>query len=301
MARQRFRDQVVLITGASSGIGEATAKAFAREGAVVALAARREGALRRVAREIEAAGGRAMVAPLDVSSSESVRAMVADVVGEFGRIDVVFNNAGVSLVGPVDAETFLDDTREMLEIDYLGTVRVVREVLPIMKQQRSGRIMNMSSVVGRKAFARFAGYSSAMHAIAGFSDALRQELRGSGIAVSVIHPALTQTPLLANVDPADMPPPFCSLTPIPVHWVAAAVLDGVARRRARVVVPFQPRLLMVGDAFSPRYGDRVVRLLESKIFGRLIGSYRGSVYRHQPTESAKAQAAQPERGYSSAR
>lgn len=100
---------------------------------------------------------------------------------------------------------------------------------------------------------------------------------------------------------ADMPPPFRSLTPIPVHWVAAAVLDGVARRRARVVVPFQPRLLMVGDAFSPRYGDRVVRLLESKIFGRLIGSYRGSVYRHQPTESAKAQAAQPERGYSSAR
>ncbi|CPA38196.1 short chain dehydrogenase/reductase oxidoreductase [Mycobacterium tuberculosis] len=98
-----------------------------------------------------------------------------------------------------------------------------------------------------------------------------------------------------------MPPPFRSLTPIPVHWVAAAVLDGVARRRARVVVPFQPRLLMVGDAFSPRYGDRVVRLLESKIFGRLIGSYRGSVYRHQPTESAKAQAAQPERGYSSAR
>lgn len=255
MARQRFRDQVVLITGASSGIGEATAKAFAREGAVVALAARREGALRRVAREIEAAGGRAMVAPLDVSSSESVRAMVADVVGEFGRIDVVFNNAGVSLVGPVDAETFLDDTREMLEIDYLGTVRVVREVLPIMKQQRSGRIMNMSSVVGRKAFARFAGYSSAMHAIAGFSDALRQELRGSGIAVSVIHPALTQTPLLANVDPADMPPPFRSLTPIPFTG-SRQRSDGVARRRARVVVPFQPRLLMVGDAFSPRYGDR---------------------------------------------
>lgn len=215
MARQRFRDQVVLITGASSGIGEATAKAFAREGAVVALAARREGALRRVAREIEAAGGRAMVAPLDVSSSESVRAMVADVVGEFGRIDVVFNNAGVSLVGPVDAETFLDDTREMLEIDYLGTVRVVREVLPIMKQQRSGRIMNMSSVVGRKAFARFAGYSSAMHAIAGFSDALRQELRGSGIAVSVIHPALTQTPLLANVDPPTCRRRFAASRPFP--------------------------------------------------------------------------------------
>jgi len=283
MAKHRFRDQVVLITGASSGIGEATAKAFAREGAVVALAARREDALRRVAREIEAAGGRAMVAPVDVSSPESVRTMVADVVGELGRIDVSFNNAGASMVGPIDGETFLDDTREMLEVDYLGTVRVVREVLPIMKRQRSGRVMNMSSVVGRKAFARFGGYSAVMHAIAGFSDALRQELRGSGIEVSVIHPALTQTPLLAKVDRADMPPPFRSFTPIPVERVAAAVLDGVARKRARVVVPFQPRLLMLADALSPRFGDLVVRLLERKILARLIGTYRGSVYRHHPT------------------
>ena len=282
MSKERFEDQVVLVTGASSGIGEATAKAFAGEGAAVVLAARREASLRRVADEIQAAGGRALVAPVDVTSPEQVRAMVADVVSACGRIDILFNNAGTSKVGPVEGEAFVDDARQMFEVDYLGGVHVLKEVLPVMRRQGSGHVMNMSSVVGRKAFARFAGYSSVMYAITGLSDALRQELRGTGIGVSTLHPALTQTPLLYDADPSEMPPPFRGLSPIPAETVAAAVLRGVHRNQPRVVVPFQPRLLMLADALSPRLGDLMTRLLANRTVGRIIGTYRGSLYRHQP-------------------
>ncbi len=157
MSKHTFHNKVALITGASSGIGKATAIAPAREGAVAVLAARREGALRDVADEIERAGGKAFVAPVDVSSADQVRRMVADVVAEYGRIDILFNNAGISMVGRIDGDDFIDNTRKMFEIDYLGTVHVLKEVLPVMRRQRSGHIMNMSSVVGRKAFPTFGG------------------------------------------------------------------------------------------------------------------------------------------------
>ncbi len=288
MSKRRFQDKVVLITGASSGIGQATAIAFAREGAVAVLAARREETLRGVAEEIEGAGGEAFVAPVDVSSPDQVRRMVADVVAEYGRIDILFNNAGTSMVGRIDGEDFVDNTRKMFEVDYLGTVQVLKEVLPVMKRQRSGHVMNMSSVVGRKAFPGFAGYSSIMYALSGLTDALRQELRGTGINVSVIHPALTQTPLLSTVAKADMPPPFRNLTPTPVEDVAAAVLDGVHNNRLRTVVSLPPKMLLLADAISPKLGDLIVRLLENKLFGRLIGSYKGSVYRHEPATRSVA-------------
>ena len=288
MSKKRFHDKVVLITGASSGIGQATAIAFAREGAVAVLAARREEALRRVAEEIKGAGGKAFVAPVDVSSPDQVRRMVAGVVAEYGRIDILFNNAGTSMVGRIDDEDFVDNTRKMFEIDYLGTVHVLKEVLLVMKRHRSGHVMNMSSVVGRKAFPGFGGYSSVMYALSGLTEALRQELRGTGINVSIIHPALTQTPLLSAVDRADMPPPFRNLTPIPVEGINVAVLDGVHYNRLRTIVSPPPKMFLLADAISPRLGDLIVRLLENKLFGRLIGSYKGSVYQHEPVTRSVA-------------
>ena len=282
MSKQRFEGKVTLITGASSGIGKATAIAFASEGATVILAARREESLRTVAREIEHAGGVAFIAPLDVSSAEQVRRTISNVVAEHGHIDILFNNAGTSMVGPIDADDFVDDTRKMFEVHYLGTVHVLKEVLPLMRRRGSGHVLNMSSVVGRKAFPQFGGYSSVMHAVAALTDALRQELVGTGIRVSVIHPALTQTPLLADVNREDMPPPFRYMTPISAETVARAVLDGVSKNRPRIIVPFQPKMLLLADAISPKLGDQVVRFLQNKLFGRLIGSYKGSIYRHEP-------------------
>jgi len=280
MSKKRFRDQVVVVTGASSGIGRAAALAFAKEGAKTVLLSRSREKLDAVAKEIRALGQDVFVAPADVASKEEVDAAIAEALEHYGRIDVLFNNAGKSNVGPTDAPGFVDGVREMFDIDYLGTVRVTQAVVPAMRRQGSGRILNMSSVMGRKAFAKFGGYASVMHAIIGYTDALRQELRGAGIEVSVILPSLTQTPLLSSVQPEDMPPPFRRLTPIHVDQVAEAALNGLARRKARIEVPWQPRLLMLAQAVSPRLGDLFVKVLQTRIFGWVFGTFRGRTYQH---------------------
>jgi len=280
MSKKRFRDQVVVVTGASSGIGRAAALAFAKEGAKTVLLSRSREKLDAVAKEIRALGQDVFVAPADVASKEEVDAAIAEALEHYGRIDVLFNNAGKSNVGPTDAPGFVDGVREMFDIDYLGTVRVTQAVVPAMRRQGSGRILNMSSVMGRKAFAKFGGYASVMHAIIGYTDALRQELRGAGIDVSVILPSLTQTPLLSSVRPEDMPPPFRRLTPIHVDQVAEAALNGLARRKARIGVPWQPRLLMLAQAVSPRLGDLFVKVLQTRIFGWVFGTFRGRTYQH---------------------
>ncbi len=280
MTKNRFKDQVVVVTGASSGIGRAAALAFAREGAKTVLLSRSREKLEAVADEIRALGADVFVAPADVADKEQVDAAVARVLEHYGRIDVLFNNAGKSEVGPTDAPEFVDGVREMFDIDYLGTVRVTQAVVPAMRRQGAGQILNMSSVMGRKAFAKFGGYASVMHAIIGYTDALRQELRQDGIDVSVILPSLTQTPLLSSVQPEDMPPPFRRLTPIHVDDVADAAVRGLARRKSRIAVPWQPRLLMFAQAVSPRVGDLFVRLLQTPLFGWVFGTFRGQTYQH---------------------
>lgn len=278
--KERFKDKVVVVTGASSGIGRAAALEFAREGAKTVLVSRSREKLERVAEEIGEFNPDVLVVPADVSSPEQVRGMVGQVISKYGTIDVLFNNAGSSYVGRVEDDDFAANAKKMMDADYFGTVNVTKDVLPVMKRQGLGHIMNMSSVVGRKAFPHFGGYSAAMHAITGFTDALRQELRGTGINVSTIHPALTQTPLLESVKPEDMPPPFRRLTPISVETVAKAVVDGVVHNRARIVVPFQPRFLYLADMLSPGIGDLAVRLLQNKVFSTMLGTYRGDVYQH---------------------
>lgn len=279
-SKDRFKGKVVFITGASSGIGREAALEFAREGAKTALLSRSREKLQKVAEEIRAVNPDVLVVTADVSVPEEVKEAVQKVLSEFGRIDILFNNAGSSFVGSIEDDDFIEKTKQLLDVDYFGTVHMTREVLPVMKEQGSGHIVNMSSVVGKKAFPRFGGYSSAMHAITAFSDATRQELRGSGINVSTIHPGLTQTPLLNDVRPEDMPPPFRRMTPISPRQVAKALLSGIDHNQARIVVPFQPNVLLLADALSPSLGDMVVRMLSGRLTSRLLGTYRGRIYDH---------------------
>lgn len=177
MSKNRFEDKVVVITGASSGIGKASAIDFAKEGAKVVLVSRTMEKLEKLAEIVRQYTGEVLVIPTDVSVQDEVESMVNQVISRFGRIDYLFTNAGSSYVGGIEKSDFVENVKKMFEVDYLGTVYTSRAVIPQMKRQGSGHIMNMSSVVGRTAFPKFGGYSSIMHAISGFSAALRQELR----------------------------------------------------------------------------------------------------------------------------
>ena len=273
-----FANEVVLITGASRGIGRAVALAFAAEGARLVLAARSAGRLAEVEKEVLALGAEALSVPTDVSAPEEVAALVEAAVRRFGRIDVLVNNAGIGKVGEVAAGTFAEDLRLTQRASLFGMISVTQQVLPILRRQGAGSIVNMSSVMGRKAFARFGSYAIVMHAVSAFSDALRQEVAADGIRVSVIHPALTATDLLRDADVAEMPPPFRHMTPLSSDEVAKAVVTAVRRGQRRVVLPRTANMLLLSEALSPRLGDLVTTALTKRRIAALLGMSSGKTY-----------------------
>ena len=186
------RGAVVAITGASAGIGRAAALAFAREGSRLALSARRLDRLEALAAEVHALGAEAMVMAMDVADPADVRRFVDATVARFGRLDVMVNNAGSGVRGRVE-ETPVEDYRRLMEVNYLGTVYGCQAVLPVMRRQGSGVIINVSSIVGHRALAGGAAYAATKSAQVSLTEALRLELRGTGIAACSIHPVSTET------------------------------------------------------------------------------------------------------------
>jgi len=187
-------DRAVAITGASSGIGEATALLCARSGASVALAARRGDRIDALAERIEAEGGRAIAVPTDVSDEGEARAFVQRAHDELGPLDALINNAGVMLLGPVEgADTA--QWRQMIEVNVLGLLYCTHAALPLMREQGSGHIVNVSSVAGRRAASGAAVYNLTKFGVNGFSEGLRQEAARSGVRVTVIEPGFVETEL----------------------------------------------------------------------------------------------------------
>lgn len=179
---------VALVTGASSGIGLATARALQREGYRVFGTSRKA--------VPDAASGITMLV-CDVTDEESVRRMVADVVSQAGRIDLLVNNAGSGLIGGAE-ESSVDQAKTLFEVNVFGVMRVTNEVLPVMRRQGGGRIINMSSVVGFLPSPFSALYSSTKHAIEGYSESLDHEVRTDGIRVLLVEPAFTRTSFEQN-------------------------------------------------------------------------------------------------------
>lgn len=270
-----FANKVVLVTGASRGIGRAVALAFAGEGAQLVIAARSADRLAQVEKEVRDLGSEVLSVPTDVTSRDAVTALVDAAMNRFGRIDVLVNNAGIGKVGGIESAAFEDDVHQTLQASLFGMINVTQRVLPILRQQRSGTIVNMSSVMGRKAFSRFGSYAIVMHAVSAFSDSLRQELADSGIRVSVIHPALTATDLLREAEEAEMPPPFRHMTPLSSEDVARAVTEAVRRGKRRVVLPRTANMLLLGEALSPGIGDLIATALTQRPVARLLGMSRG--------------------------
>jgi NADP-dependent 3-hydroxy acid dehydrogenase YdfG len=190
--------KVALVTGASSGIGETTALALAAEGASVAGAARRAERLEALIKRIGDNGGQAMPIIADVADEQQVHEMVLKAHAKWGHLDILVNNAGLMLLGPIDgADT--EDWRRMVNVNLLGLMYATHAVLPIMRKQGEGHIVNMSSVAGRTVGAGRAVYNATKWAVGAFSEALRQEVHMHHIRVTVIEPGAVETELTEHI------------------------------------------------------------------------------------------------------
>lgn len=195
-----FADQVVWITGASSGIGEALVKAFSRDGAKVALSSRREVELRRVRDECIAAGAHAedlLLVPLNVVDYAALPGAVQTVLHNFGRIDMLINNAGSSQRS-FCLDTDMEVYRNLLELNVLGQIALTKAVLPVMVAQGSGHLLVTSSVSGKVGVPLRTGYCASKHAVMGFFDSLRTEVADLGIKVTTIVPGFIRTNIGVN-------------------------------------------------------------------------------------------------------
>ncbi len=189
---------VVVITGASAGIGRATAVRFASEGAALVLAARSQERLQRLAERLEQRFGvDTLAVPCDVRQREQVDALVEAAIASFGRIDVLVNNAGYGLYGRIE-DTPEAAFRDVLETNVLGVHHAIRAVLPHMRCQGWGHIVNVGSVVGKRSWPYHGAYAASKFALTGLTQALRGELAGSGVSVTLLLPASTDTEFFAN-------------------------------------------------------------------------------------------------------
>ena len=186
--------RVVAITGASSGIGEATAELLAQAGAGVALGARRADRLDQLASRITSGGGKALSIPMDITREEEARGFIERAHKELGRLDALVNNAGVMLLGPVYGAK-IEEWRQMVDVNILGLLYCTHAAFPIMAAQGGGHIVNISSVAGRHAAAGAAVYNLTKFGVCGFSEALRQEGLRAKIRVTVIEPGFVDTEL----------------------------------------------------------------------------------------------------------
>jgi len=199
---ERLDDRVALVTGASSGIGEATAEALAAEGASLALAARREDELTDLADRLASEGVETLVVPTDVTDKEQVENMIETTTEELGRLDIIINNAGVMLLEPV-IEADRANFRQMVEVNLLGLMNATHAALPIMEDQGTGHIVNISSVAGRQASANGSGYNATKFGVNGFTEALRQEVNNDGIRTTLIEPGIVDTELQDHIPDDD--------------------------------------------------------------------------------------------------
>jgi NAD(P)-dependent dehydrogenase (short-subunit alcohol dehydrogenase family) len=246
----KLTGKVVVVTGASGGIGLCVARALLREGARVAFAARSRARLDEEVRRAAAEGGEAIAVAMDVTSDESVAAALAEVGRAFGGVDVVINNAGsggaLSLWSSNDAAAL----RAMFDVHVFGMERVTRAALPLMLARGGGAVVNVASTVGWVPMPGAAAYSAAKAAVISLSESLRAELSGRGIDVRLFAPPHTSTEA-GKAWPLDLPKIFAP------DWVAAALIRMLKRDRVRVVAGGNGMLLFL-QRLSPRLATRIM-------------------------------------------
>jgi NADP-dependent 3-hydroxy acid dehydrogenase YdfG len=253
MGKQELLGKIAIVTGASSGIGRTTALALARVGAHVALAARNVTALHEVARDVQALGREALAVPTDVTQREQVEHMVAEVLACWGRVDIFVANAGQYVRCPVPELTVAEVERAMA-VNFYGALYGLLAVLPHMLACRSGHLVLVSSVDGKKGLPIDAPYVSAKFALAGLGEVMRQELRGTGVHVTTVFPGRIDTPLIENLKVPWISPKYSP------EMVACAIVKGIRRRQPEVIVPGFYRWFVILGALSSRLSDWFARV-----------------------------------------
>jgi len=251
-----LKGKVAIVTGASSGIGEATARELASRGAAVVLAARAAEKLEALEREISASGGRVLAVETDVSDRDSVEAMVERTVEAFGSLDILINNAGLGLSGRV-AELRAEDLRHVFEVNTVGPLNCIQAALPHMG--RGGRIINVSSVIGKRSIPKVGGYCATKFALNALSDALRVEIADRGITVTSVYPGTTRTAFRENSRRTGNEKRGWRPRGVTPEKVAEKIADAAEKSPREVYVTLPDRLYIMGTALLPGLTDRALR------------------------------------------
>lgn len=254
--RETLKGKVALVTGASSGIGEAAARSLAQRGAAVTLVARNEERLGFIVREISAAGGQALAVKTNVTDKDSVKDTVERTVEQFGTLDVLVNNAGLGLSGRV-AELRSEDLRYVFEVNMLGPLNCVQAALPHMR--RGGRIINVSSVVGKRAIPKVGGYCATKFALNALSDSLRVEVADQGITVSSVYPGTTRTAFRENSRRTKDEKRGWRPGGVTPEKVGEKISDAAENGGRDLYVTLPDRLFVAGTTLAPGLFDRVLR------------------------------------------
>ncbi|HVE71354.1 MAG TPA: SDR family oxidoreductase [Thermoanaerobaculia bacterium] len=253
----------VVITGASSGIGRATALEMARRGANLVLAARRTERLEEVAGQCRALGVRALAVTADVSKPEDCRRLIEGA----GEVDVLVNNAGFAVLGTI-TEIDPAEIRGMMDTNYLGTVHCTRAVLPQMLARGRGTVVNVSSMLGIMGVAGMSAYCATKFAIVGFTEGLRDEVLGKGVKVAMVCPGTTDTEFFVKADKHKMPGAARLMLAVKPERVARAVCDAAEDGKYRRILPVLAAIYMRFKELSPRIAHalfrRVSALLERR-------------------------------------
>ena len=256
--------RIAIVTGASSGIGRAAARALARRGYDLALASRRAEPLEAIAAECRADGVRAVAIPTDVSRRKECERLIERAERELGPVDVLVNNAGFAIFDDIERAR-PDELQSMMETNYFGTVWCTQAVLPAMLSRGRGTIVNIASIAGIMGYAGMGGYCASKFAIIGFSEALRDEVLGRGVRVALVCPGTTETEFFVKAERGKMPGASRLILAISPERVAKSVVAAAEDGKYRRIVPVAAALYMRFKELMPRTAHFFMRVVSRGI------------------------------------